>query len=343
MAPYEPFHIKPTGDGILVLLANIAFMGLNIAAGWWAIREKSKRYYHAPKPDCNDPVVKRLEITFFSFTFVLIGLYWLVLNRKTLRSSCTATFKFLKPISKTLSARIRLHPINLEPTITDLRALVKKVESGTAPLDAPSTFLRTARGQTFLRRALRRIKRLHICQGQLVRVHWARAYLLFNFVLFCNVVSLAGAYQATFKEKKCGVGALVFTFLNDFGLTFLAVISAFAFAGYSNYAELVGTSEEKCRLTDEEKFLISLVAANSDAKFRGLYSGEGKSYADVEEDGEVEAFLTLHSSLFAYCKPTVVGDGEVRFFDPDGTATLENYSVAGTGLGDFAISTSSSS
>lgn len=67
---------------------------------------------------------------------------------------------------------------------------------------------------------------------------------------------------------------------------------------FAEYVRLVSESLKEHPLTDDEKFLISLLALNTDGAFNGFRRNQ--NYANVQSSGDVHVFLPMSSWLSVY-------------------------------------------
>jgi len=159
-----------------------------------------------------------------------------------------------------------------------------------------------------------RLKKLQLLDMHLVRIddnQLLRQGILYLIVTVCSTASVASAYA---ESQNCSGRILVVNFMDKFSITLLTILAISAFAGLSEYAQLFCTFEEKFSLSDDECFLISLIAANTDQPFHGLAQTDSSGYANTEQLGPKSVFIPMHMSLFAYKKAKTKERGEYRLY-----------------------------
>lgn len=179
-------------------------------------------------------------------------------------------------------------------------------------------FLLSAQGRRFLNRMCTRLHdSLQLYDNELVRRHRRGSVSFYLITVICVTISMAAAYEDSGASDVCDFSKLLLAFLEKASFTLLAAFAIASFAGCSSYSQLIYTREKLCRLTNDEKFVISLVAANTEAPFNGFSERDSSNfsitesgqvtafvpvsaYVRIKELGNVDVFIPLHNSLFAY-------------------------------------------
>eukprot|EP00171_Calliarthron_tuberculosum_P005175 IDg5175t1 len=115
-------------------------------------------------------------------------------------------------------------------------------------------------------------KRLKLLDGVVIRRESWKPFLFAHINLLCTWMSFAGAYH---NHENCDTGELVMSFFEFYSVTLIALISISTFLGVKEFANLCSVSLDRYPLTAEEKFLISLIAANSEKSFDGVSRRNG--------------------------------------------------------------------
>lgn len=215
----------------------------------------------------------------------------------------------------------------LAPTVRALRETVAKAKNNEVSLYAATQFLLSPNGRRFLNHALRRMRgKLQLLDGNLVRVNRKSAtFSFFLITLLCVTSSLAAAYVS---ERSCQGRFLFIEFLDKFSFTLLAVFAIASFSGISEYSQIICMKVSLYRLTEDEKFLISLLAANTEEHFSGFAHSESSGYANIEHAGDTEVFLPVHMSLFAYKRAKTLGVGRLRTYNKEADDSEGNYEMS---------------
>lgn len=223
---------------------------------------------------------------------------------------------------------ITTKPFQLAPTCRSLRECVAQVRLGSVPLDAPTRFLLSVRGRTFLNQACARLHdNLQLYDDELVRRNRRGTWTFFLISLICVTVSMAAAYEDPNVALNCSFRKLVLSFLERFSFTLLAAFAVASFAGVSHYNQLICVRERLHRLTDDERFLMSLIAANTTAPFRGVAPSFTSGYARLIEPGDTKVFQAIHASLFAYKMARTAQTGSTRMYNIQANDCFENYDM----------------
>lgn len=281
---------------------------------------------------CNDPVRIGLALTYFTTFIVQLAIY-VAYSARFKKVFPKSELKFhiferrIPPLSQEASEEttIPYSRRNLKLTIHALRKLIKGVERGEKPLFSATKFLLSSEGKNFLNEACRRFKKLQLFDNRLVRIdesQFMRQVLLWLGVSICCTASVAAAYA---ESQNCSGKLLFVHFLDKFSITLLTVLALAAFAGLSEYAQIFCTFEEKMPLSDDECFLLSLVAANSEETFRGIASSDTSGYANILHPGSKPVFIPIHMSLFAFKKARTVQEGTQRLYNKNAADCLGNY------------------
>lgn len=239
-------------------------------------------------------------------------------------------FKWRRKFKDSASNRhsVRYSNIYLGPTTRSLRELVDLVRAGKAKLDEPSRFLLSSYGRAFLNRVTARIHvSLQLYDDDLVRRHRRGTWTFFFINLISVCISMAAAYEDSGASDTCEVRTLLLAFLEKFSFTLLAAFAIASFAGVSQYSQLICVREKLSRLTEDEKFLISLIAANTDVEFRGVARSESSGYAKIMDPGDAEVFIPMHASLFAYKQARTFQNGSTRLYNETAPDEFGNYDM----------------
>lgn len=227
------------------------------------------------------------------------------------------------------TVRIPYSPVSLAPTVRALRKMVKDVKEGTVPVSAPTKFLLSANGRQFLNRACKRFNdKVQLFDNEMVRINRRGTFSFYLITLVCVSLGMTAAYEDSSATDKCRFRVLLLAFMEKFSFTLLAAFALASFAGVSQYSQLTCVREKLCRLTDDEKFLISLIAANSNEPFTGVARSESSGYAHIETPGDTEIFVPMHASLFAYKQArTLDNTSPMRLYNHNAPDNFANYEM----------------
>lgn len=330
--PDEPFYYATRGRLLFECLTTIFLLGLCGFTSLWQYNAgiqhnndycPSSSYYAAVR----GVLAGAYGATFFiHFSILLISSvrFDVVFPLRKLDFSKYRR-KLLDPDPNLPRFPVSLH--QLAPTVRALRAAVDAAKSGDGPPYAATQFLLSLQGRRFLNRVLMRMRgKLQLLDGVLVRVD--RKSTTFSFWLItqiCVTSSMAAAYV---EVEGCKTRIIILAFLDKFSFTLLAVFAIVSFSGISEYSQVVCLKESLCPLTSDEKFLISLIAANSNEKFTGFARSESSGYAGIEGAGMKQVFMPMHMSLFAYKRARTAGDGELRLYNKDADDCPGNYEMS---------------
>lgn len=138
------------------------------------------------------------------------------------------------------------------------------------------TFLKSVNGREFLSAAHAGVRRFRVLDGKLVRKSRFKHMAFFMASNLCCMVAVLAALQ---DSPKCTEFRDVFlAFLEFLSITVLTLITITAFGGITEYYMLF-IAKGSFPVTDDEKLLISLVAANSDFAFSAFKPNEHSDYA----------------------------------------------------------------
>lgn len=147
---------------------------------------------------------------------------------------------------------------NLLSTVIDIRHRLEENDEGM--LRNVSDFLSSVDGKRFLRDGHKGMKRLCLFQGKLYRkcgIKW--------FVYLCGV-SCCALWAFVWASYAVGdsfyVVQFFIEFLDHLSITYFALLAGMAFSGLTNASMLLIVNSQ-IPLTEDEKFLISLVSARS--------------------------------------------------------------------------------
>ncbi len=224
--------------------------------------------------------------------------------------------------------KIPYSPVYLAPTVRALRQMVNDVKEGTIPATAPTKFLLSANGRAFLNRATKRFNdKIQLFDNELVRKNRRGTLSFFFITLVCVSLGMTAAYEDSAASTKCKFRILLLAFMEKFSFTLLAAFALASFAGVGQYSQLTCVREKLCRLTEDEKFLISLIAANSDDPFTGVARSESSGYANIKVPGDTEVFVPMHASLFAYKMARTLDSGPIRMYNRNAPDSFGNYEM----------------
>ncbi len=214
-------------------------------------------------------------------------------RKEQAHEACKKILGFRKHIPKSLLRAKRLCVV-----ATELRELVRRVEKGDVPFETPAAYLTSPESEKFFKRATRSIKFfLKVVNGNVAWSRPLRAAIAFAVVL----VSCSFSISAAFSTAASCKGAMVFfQFLEFFSLSFLTVLGIMIFAGFHDYNRFRYNFVDTRPFTEDERFIISLIAANRDVLLNGFCRNKFSSYAELGTEGKADAFVELHESLLPF-------------------------------------------
>eukprot|EP00171_Calliarthron_tuberculosum_P005220 IDg5220t1 len=109
----------------------------------------------------------------------------------------------------------------LLPTVRALKETVEQVKDGEKPLLTVTSFLRSAKGKAFLRRVLKRLRRVKLLDGELVRICHRNAYYFTLVTQTCLHLSVASGFRET--RESCDSLLVFMKAINYFSLTLIAI------------------------------------------------------------------------------------------------------------------------
>lgn len=340
----EPFIFSTRAKSLTELGVFCSLLLLLIFTSNWQLSEGRARNKQLV---CKDPVRVGLALTYIVTAVVQLATYLMysarfkkVFQRKELNYTFFRRNVDIMPpeftdeesppalpsSSRSATPTIPYERHKLRPTIRALRKTVRLVERGDAPLLTATHFLLSEKGQAFLAEGCHRLQKLRLLDNSLVRIdesQLARQVLFWLVVNVCCTASVAVAYT---ESDTCSGKLLFVYFLDKFSITLLTVIAIAAFAGLVEYSQLFCEREEKQRLTEDERFIISLIAANSAEHFYGFARSPHSGYANLQQEGEKDVFLPMHMSYFAYKRARTAQDGgNVRLYGKSANDCVGNY------------------
>ena len=186
----------------------------------------------------------------------------------------------------------------LTDIVRQLIFLVERVEKGEVPFHTPSAYLTSVESELFFTKAIFRMKfLLKVVDRSVVRSRPGRAVMAFFVVLLSCSFSVSAALATA---ESCTATIVFFQFLEFFSLSFLTALGIMIFAGFSDYNRFRYIYMDTYPFTEDEKFIISLVAANRDFQLNGFVKEDFADYANVGLEGQSDAFVPLHKSLLPY-------------------------------------------
>eukprot|EP00171_Calliarthron_tuberculosum_P021678 IDg21678t1 len=330
--PDEPFYYSTRGRIIFECITTTMLLGLCGFTSHWQIHAGLEYNRRLCKTTNHASAVRGVLAGAYGATSLV---HFSILIISSVRFNVVFPFRklnFSKYRRKIIDPHpnIQRIPVSmrlLSPTISALREAVSAAKRGEGPPYAATQFLLSQSGRRFLNRALNRMRgKLQLYDDVLVRVD--RKSTTFSFWLvtqICVTSSMAAAYV---EVSDCSVRLLIIAFLDKFSFTLLAVLAVAAFSGVAEYSQIVCLKESLCRLTNDEKFLISLIAANTEEPFTGFARSESSGYVNIEREGDKEVFMPMHMSLFAYKKARTNSEGECRLYDPKANDCPGNYDLS---------------
>lgn len=336
----EPFVFSTRAKSFSELGVFCSLLLLFIITSNWQISAGLTRNREVA---CKDPVRMGLVITYVVTTVVQLAIYLMYSVRfKKVFQRKKLNFEFYQRIldidgdgapttaqatqAMAISAAIPYSRRKIRPTIRALRKIVRRVERGELPLMSATYFLVSERGRDFLDESCRRLQKLRLLDNSLVRIDESQLTRQIVFWLVVNVCATASVAVAYSESNDCYGRLLFVNFLDKFSITLLTVIAIAAFAGLVEYQQLFCEREERHRLNDDERFIISLIAANSTESFYGFARSSHSGYVNLQQTGETEVFLPTHMSLFAF-KPAKTSEetGSVRLYNKEADDCVGNY------------------
>ena len=253
------------------------------------------------------PLISRPQLSAFILSLFLLGTVEIPsrLHRKQVRvclngdRSKNATKAFNKfrnyreHVPKALLQSKRLSDI-----VTELFKLVESVENKKLPLQTPSAYLTSNKSKEFFTKAASRIHFfLKVVNGNAVRSSPLRAVLAFVVILLSSTFSLLAALATA---DSCKVTIVFYQFLEFFSLSFLTVLGLIVFTGFHDYDQFRYMPLDIYPLSKDEKFIISLIAANTNIQLNGFSQETFATYAKLDDEGKVKGFVELHDSLLLF-------------------------------------------
>ncbi len=327
----EPFIFSTRAKTVSEISVFVALLFLFVFTSQWQISEGIARNREL---ECEDRVKTGLALTYF-ITLAVQFIIYLVFSARFKKVFPAEKINFVFFERKIPSSEEPENPEdeipytkwNLKTTIRAVRSLLRQVSAGEKNLFTVTKFLLSQDGKNFLAESCQRLHKLQLFDNRLARIdegQFVRQVLLFLGVSCCSTASVAAAYA---ESENCSGKLLIVNFLDKFSITLLTILAIAAFAGLSEYAQIFCTFEEKNNLSDDECFLISLIAANTDEKFYGLAKSENSSYANIAQIGEKEVFIPMHMSLFVYKKARTIGDEPLRVYNQNANDCVGNYAM----------------
>ena len=213
------------------------------------------------------------------------------------KESANAAFRKFQEYRKYVPESL-LYATGLTDIATKLRELVQRVENNEVPFETPSAYLTSPEAEEFFKKATWRMKFfLKVVNGTVVRSRPLRAVLAFVVVLLSCSFSVAAAMATA---DSCTDTIVFFQFLEFFSLSFLTALGIMIFAGFNDYNRFRYMFVDVYPFTENEKFIISLVAANRDVQLNGFLREDFADYAKLGLEGDAAAFIPLHSSLLPF-------------------------------------------
>lgn len=322
ISPFHPFKLLWVAEFavlfIVLVLANIS------ALSW--LGNESKRFLEGK---CNSAlpkecllklnllerldscisllVMSRPRLSSFLVSIFIIGVIEITsrLHRKQVvvkfdngrKENAKAAYRKYEEYRKYIPKSL-LAATGLTDVATQLRDLVTRVENGELPFHTPSAYLTSVESELFYTKAINRMKFfLKVVDGTVVRSRPFRAVLAFVVVLLSCSFSISAAFSTA---ESCAVTIVFFQFLEFFSLSFLTALGIMIFAGFNDYNRFRYMFMDGFPFTEDEKFIISLVAANTDVQLNGFAREDFAEYANLGLVGHSEAFVPLHKSLLAF-------------------------------------------
>ena len=223
------------------------------------------------------------------------------------------TYSFIF-VASWINVHIRLKPVFLDQNFHLPRALVSdKYQKRYKPGDILSVMkqvqhlvqkgdgyelaelLKSSYGQDFLFDVAHRVRRLRLRRGKMVRREKWKMLLLNSVVSLCWWVAIGGARV---RVDSCNAAEWCLEFLEIITITLLTLVAVSNFFGCPEYINLMSESLSNNPLTQDEKFLISLLAMNTTIGFNGFKKTQ--TYARIEKEGDIDAFLPMHEMCRVY-------------------------------------------
>lgn len=300
----EPFISGSMSEKINLLVVLVI---LAILHGWtvrWVFEVYlwPSKYNLSGRNTCSKYAIAVLcIISFGSFVFIYVAAW--VNSRSRLKHVLVGKHLDLPDPETSKDSFSAYRPGRIKDALSELQGLRdqalncedKQDELAKEKGDRPVLFLRSEYGQGFLHDIAFRVQRLQLLDGQMVRQEKWRKLLLGSIISLCCWAAVGGA---RLQAEKCLPANLAFGFMEIITITLITLIAASTFLGYSEYVHWITETLTRHPLSKDEKFLISLLALNTNLKFRGFQATQ--DYADVTEPGNVDAFIPMEGVLRAY-------------------------------------------